>query len=183
MTTKMTTQKMMIGKIMMKKPLFFAAAVIAGATALPLAAYAQGATGTASTPAATAATDNTEVLPSVNRVVSDIMQAEKTNNAGELVLAYGQAVRDPQLAKGALSALLYDFYRLRALAGSAMQVSQAVDETSLRFAIFQAAQGQTNVQQNQEMLQQNQKIIEQNETLIKQNERMIDLLDQIARKK
>ena len=124
-----------------------------------------------------------DTLPSVTRVVGDIMRAEKANNASDLVLAYGQAVRDPQLAKGALSALLYDFYRLRTLAGSAMQVSQAVDETSLRFAIFQAAQNQVNVQQNQQELQQNQKIIDQNETLIKQNELMINLLDQIARKK
>lgn len=121
-------------------------------------------------------------LPTVNRLVADIMRAETANNANDLVLAYGQAVRDPQLAKGALTALLHDFYRLRSLAGSAMQASQAVDETSLRFAIFQAAQNQVNVQQNQQVLEQNQKIIEQNETLIKQNERMIILLDQIARK-
>ena len=122
-------------------------------------------------------------LPSVNRLVTDIMTAESANNANDLVLAYGQAVRDPQLAKGALTALLYDFYRLRALAGSAMQASQAVDETALRFAIFQAAQNQVNVQQNQQILQQNQKLIEQNDALIKQNDRMIALLDQIARKR
>jgi len=158
------------------------ALVVAGAL-LSQPAFAQD-DGTGSTPAAPEVTPLPPgTLPSVNRVVTDIMRAEKANNANDLVLAYGQAVRDPQLAKGALSALLYDFYRLRALAGSAMQASQAVDETSLRFAIFQAAQNQVNVQQNQQALEQNQKIIEQNETLIKQNERMINLLDQIARKK
>jgi len=122
-------------------------------------------------------------LPSVNRLVADIARAETSNNANDLILAYGQAVREPQLAKGALSALLSDFYRLRSLAGSAVQASQAVDETALRLSIFGAAQNQINVQQNQQVLEQNQKIIEQNETLIKQNERMIALLDQIARKK
>lgn len=122
-------------------------------------------------------------LPSVNRLVADIARAETSNNAGDLILAYGQAVREPRLAKGALSALLSDFYRLRALAGSAVQASQAVDETALRLSIFQAAQNQINVQQNQQTLEQNQRIIEQNEMLIKQNERMIALLDQIARKR
>ena len=160
-----------------KTMLWMAAAIIGAFFSQP--AFAQN-DHSASTPATVATPPGT--LPSVNRVVSDIMRAEKANNANDLVLAYGQAVRDPQLAKGALSALLYDFYRLRSLAGSAMQASQAVDETSLRFAIFQAAQNQVNVQQNQQALEQSQKIIEQNETLIKQNERMIALLDQIARK-
>lgn len=122
-------------------------------------------------------------LPSVTRLVNDIARAETSNNAGDLILAYGQAVREPQLAKGVLSALLSDFYRLRSLAGSAVQASQAVDETALRLSIFQTAQNQINVQQNQQTLDQNQKLIEQNETLIKQNERMIALLDQIARKR
>jgi len=122
-------------------------------------------------------------LPSVNRLVADIARAETSNNANDLIVAYGQAVREPRLAKGALSALLSDYYRLRALAGSAVQASQAVDETSLRMSIFQAAQNQIAIQQSQQAQDQNQKIIEQNETLIKQNERMIELLDQIARKK
>lgn len=132
-----------------------------------------------STPAATSPAG---ALPTVSRLVADIARAEAANNAGDLIGAYGQAVREPRLAKGALSALLSDFYRLRSLAGSAVQASQAVDETALRMSIFQAAQSQLNVQQNQQTLEQNQKIIEQNETLIKQNERMIELLDQIARK-
>lgn len=115
-------------------------------------------------------------LPTVNRLIADILQAESENNANDLVLAYGQSVREPQLARGALAALLYDFYRLRALAGSAMQASQAVDETGLRFSIFQAAQNQVQVQQGEQILEQNRKIIEQ-------NQRMITLLEQIARKK
>lgn len=125
----------------------------------------------------------TSTLPTVNRLVADILQAENAKNANDLVLAYGQAVRDPQLARGALSALLYDYYRLRAIAGSTMQVSQAVDETALRFAIFQAAQSQVQVQQNQQILEQNQRLIDQNTTIIKQNERTNMLLEQIARKK
>lgn len=164
----------------MKTTLWAACAIAGAMTAQP--AHAQD-NRAGSTPTAVPSPLPPGTLPTVNRVVNDIMRAERANNANDLVLAYGQATRDPQLAKGALSALLYDFYRLRSLAGSAIQVSQAVDETSLRFAIFQAAQNQVNVQQNQQVLEQNQKIIAQNETLIKQNERMIALLDQIARKK
>lgn len=115
-------------------------------------------------------------LPTVNRLIEEIMRAESANNANDLVLAYGQSVREPQLARGALAALLYDFYRLRALAGSAMQASQAVDETNLRFSIFQAAQNQVQVQQGQQILAQNQRIIEQ-------NQKIIALLEQIAKKK
>lgn len=125
----------------------------------------------------------TSTLPTVNRLIADILQAENAKNANDLVLAYGNSVRDPQLARGALSALLYDYYRLRAISSSTMQVSQAVDETALRFAIFQAAQGQVQVQQNQQILEQNQRLIDQNTTIIKQNERTNMLLEQIARKK
>lgn len=123
----------------------------------------------------------TSTLPSVTRLISDILTAERANNANDLVLAYGQSVRDPQLARGALSALLYDFYNRRAMAASAPQASQAVDETLLRFSIFQAAQGQVQVQQNQQMLELSQKIVEQNDLLIRQNARSIALLEQIAR--
>ena len=153
------------------------------ATACP-AAMAQEAGRVVSAPAPTASIPMpTSTLPTVNRLVADILQAENAKNANDLVLAYGQAVRDPQLARGALSALLYDYYRLRAIAGSTMQVSQAVDETALRFAIFQAAQSQVQVQQNQQILEQNQRLIDQNTTIIKQNERTNLLLEQIARKK
>lgn len=134
------------------------------------------------TPPTTPVPMPTSTLPTVNRLIADILRAESANNANDLVLAYGQSVREPQLAKGALSALLYDYYRLRALAGSAMQASQAVDETSLRFSIFQAAQNQVQVQQGQQTLEQNQRIIAQNDTIIRQNARMITLLEQIARK-
>jgi hypothetical protein len=125
----------------------------------------------------------TSNLPTVNRLIADILRAENAKNANDLVLAYGNSVRDPQLARGTLSALLYDYYRLRAIAGSTMQVSQAVDETALRFAIFQSAQGQVQVQQNQQILDQNQRLIDQNATIIKQNDRTNALLEQIARKR
>jgi hypothetical protein len=120
-------------------------------------------------------------LPTVNRLITDIFTAERASNANDLVLAYGQSVRDPQLARGALSALLYDFYNRRALAASAPQASQAVDETLLRFSIFQAAQNQVQVQQSQQALELNQRLVEQNDILIRQNARSIALLEQIAR--
>jgi hypothetical protein len=123
----------------------------------------------------------TSSLPSVTKLISDILSAERANNANDLVLAYGNSVRDPQLARGALSALLYDFYNRRALAASAPQASQAVDETLLRFSIFQAAQNQVQVQQSQQALELNQRLVEQNDILIRQNARSIALLEQIAR--
>ena len=122
-------------------------------------------------------------LPSGNSVMSNIARAEAAGDANALVLAYGEAVRDPQLARVTLTQLLTQYFQLRSVASSAMQASQAIDEASLRFAIFQAAQNQVNVQQNQQLLQAQQRIVEQNDTLIRQNERMIALLDQIAKKR
>ena len=137
------------------------------------------ATGTIGAPVATSTT--AAQLPTSSSVMANIARAEAAGNANDLVLAYGDAVRDAQLARGALTQLLTDYFRLRSLATSAMQASQAVDEAALRFAIFQAAQNQVNVQQNQQLLVQQQKLIEQNEAIIKQNERMITVLGQIAR--
>lgn len=122
-------------------------------------------------------------LPTVARLVAEIGRAETSSDANALVYSYGEAVRDPQLARGAITLLLYDFYRLRAQASSAMQASQAVDEALLRFSVFGAAQGQANVRQNQQLVEQNARIIDQNDAIIKQNERVIGLLEQIARKK
>lgn len=139
-------------------------------------------TGTAGGSASTRSTTSGQ-LPAVTTVMNNIARAEAAGNADALVLAYGEAVRDPQIARGALSQLLTDYFRLRSLATSAMQASQAVDEAALRFSIFQAAQNQVNVQQNQQVLAQQQKLVEQNDTIIKQNERIIALLDQIARKR
>ena len=129
------------------------------------------------------ATSSSTALPTAARVAGNIARAEAAGDANALVLAYGEATRDAQLARITLTQLLTDYFRLRALATSAMQASQAVDEAALRFAIFQAAQNQVNVQQNQQALLQNQKVIEQNQKIIEQNERVIALLDQIARKK
>lgn len=164
------------------KTLKYGAALILATACSPALAQDTGRVVTPPAPAS-AIPMPTSSLPTVNRLIADILRAENANNANDLVLAYGNSVRDPQLARGALSALLYDYYRLRALAGSTMQVSQAVDETSLRFAIFQAAQNQVQVQQSQQILEQNQRLIEQNTTIIRQNERTNMLLEQIARKK
>ncbi len=128
------------------------------------------------------ATTRSGQLPSATGVANNIQRAEAAGNADALVLAYGDAVRDPQLARRALTQLLTDYFRLRSMATSAMQASQAIDEAALRFGIFQAAQNQVNVQQNQQILAQNQRLIEQNQRIIEQNERMISLLGQIARR-
>lgn len=114
-------------------------------------------------------------LPTLTQLIDDITRAEVDMNGTLLIYSYGQSVRDPGLALGALSHLMSDYYTLRSRSTSAMQASQAVDETLLRFAVLQTAQNQVAVQQNQ-------RIIEQNEQLIKQNQRMIDLLERMAPK-
>lgn len=114
-------------------------------------------------------------LPTVAQLVAGIANAEQTNNANDLVYAYGEAVRNPQLARGALTRLMYDYYRMRAAATSPEQATQAVNEANLRFQVFQSAQLMTATQQNQQLLDQNAQII-------KQNEQIIVLLQQIAKK-
>lgn len=114
-------------------------------------------------------------LPTVSQLVAGIAVAEQTNNANDLVYAYGEAVRNPSLARGALTRLMYDYYRMRAAAILPEQATQAVNEANLRFQVFQSAQLMTATQQNQQ-------IVDQNAQIIKQNQQIIGLLQQIAKK-
>ncbi len=89
-----------------------------------------------------------------------LQNAERTQNADNLLLLYGQAVTTPELARAAIGQLLSDYYGLRAQAQTADQATQAVSEAMLRFMVLQTAQNQILVQQNQQLLQQQQRIIE-----------------------
>lgn len=142
------------------KPTVFALAAV---LVLPWAAYAQPTqprypqpgTRTTPTPSATAAPN-----PNTPAGLANIIQnSERTQNADALLLSYGQAVTNPQLARAALSKLLSDYYVLRNQAQTADQATQAVAEATLRFLVFQSAQNQVIVQQNQQLLQQQQQII------------------------
>jgi hypothetical protein len=88
-----------------------------------------------------------------------LAQAERNQDADSLLLAYGQAVTNPDLARLAIGQLLTNFYTLRNQAQTPEQVTQAVGEASLRFQVLQAAQNQVLIQQNQQILQQNAQII------------------------
>lgn len=92
-------------------------------------------------------------------VAAAIMQAERAQNADALLLAYGQAVTDADLARSAIAQLLSSYYTMRNGAQTAEQAVQAVAEANLRFQVLQAAQNQIMVQQNQQILQQNAQII------------------------
>jgi hypothetical protein len=101
-------------------------------------------------------------------LTNDITNYERTQNADALLLAYGQAVTDPVLARAAIAQLLTSYYGLRNQAQSAEQATQAVSEANLRFQVLQAAQNQVLIQQNQQILNQNAEIIQ----LLKQNARV-----------
>lgn len=118
---------------------------------------------------------NLPSLPTVAQLITGIAQAEQTNNANDLVYAYGEAVRNPALARGAITRLMYDYYRMRGAATTPEQATQAVNEATLRFQVFQSAQLLTATQQNQQLLDQNAEII-------KQNQQIIQLLQQMAKK-
>lgn len=89
-----------------------------------------------------------------------IQSSERTQNADNLLLTYGQAVTTPELARAAIGQLLSDYYKLRNQAQTADQATQAVSEAMLRFMVLQTAQNQILVQQNQQLLQQQSRIIE-----------------------
>ena len=89
-----------------------------------------------------------------------IQNAERTQNADNLLQTYGQAVTTPELARAAIGQLLSDYYGLRNQAQTAEQATQAVSEAMLRFMVLQTAQNQIIVQQNQQLLQQQARIIE-----------------------
>ncbi|BCM90848.1 hypothetical protein IAD21_02710 [Abditibacteriota bacterium] len=88
-----------------------------------------------------------------------LAKAERDQDSDALLLAYGQAVTDPTLARLAIGQLLSNFYSLRNQAQTPEQATQAVSEASLRFQVLQAAQNQVLIQQNQQLLQQNAQII------------------------
>lgn len=100
-------------------------------------------------------------------LASQILNYERTQNSEALLLAYGQAVTDPTLARAAISQLLSSYYVLRNQAQTAEQATQAVSEANLRFQVLQAAQNQVLVQQNQQILAQNAQII----ALLRDNQR------------
>ena len=89
-----------------------------------------------------------------------IQNSERTQNADNLLLTYGQAVTTPELVRAAVGQLLTDYYQLRNQAQTADQATQAVSEAMLRFMVLQTAQNQILVQQNQQLLQQQARIIE-----------------------
>lgn len=92
-------------------------------------------------------------------LAAQILQFERTQNADGLLLAYGQAVTDPNLSRAAIAQLLANYYQLRNQAQTAEQATQAVAEAALRFQVLHAAQNQVVIQQNQQILQQNAQII------------------------
>ncbi len=94
-----------------------------------------------------------------NPLTARILEAERTQNAEDLLFAYGQAVTDAELARTAIAQLLTSYYTMRNGAQTAEQATQAVAEANLRFQVLQAAQNQIMVQQNQQILQQNAQII------------------------
>ena len=93
-------------------------------------------------------------------LAQSIQNSERTQNADNLLLTYGQAVTTPELARAAIGQLLGDYYQLRNQAQTADQATQAVSEAMLRFMVLQTAQNQILVQQNQQLLQQQERIIE-----------------------
>ena len=105
-----------------------------------------------------AAAPNQTVTP--NSLAGAIQNSERTQNADNLLLTYGQAVTTPELARVAIGQLLNDYYQLRNQAQTADQATQAVSEAMLRFMVLQTAQNQILVQQNQQLLQQQARIIE-----------------------
>ncbi|PQV62870.1 hypothetical protein B1R32_11910 [Abditibacterium utsteinense] len=94
-----------------------------------------------------------------NNLNTKITEAERTQNADALLLAYGQAVTDANLARAAIAQLLASYYQLRNQAQTAEQATQAVAEANLRFQVLQAAQNQIQIAQNQQLLEQNARII------------------------
>lgn len=92
-------------------------------------------------------------------LASILANAERSQQSDSLLLAYGQAVTDPTLARVAIGQLLSNYYQLRNQAQTADQATQAVAEAGLRFQVLQSAQNQVLIQQNQQILQQNARVI------------------------
>jgi hypothetical protein len=92
------------------------------------------------------------VLPNANK--------DKTDPVGLIAGLYRRSMEKPLMAYGLIGYGLKQYFNLRAGAQSAMQVSQAVDESSIRFLMLQSMQ-------NQKLIEQNQRIIELLEQLVK----------------
>ena len=50
-------------------------------------------------------------LLSVSQLIANLRRAERESNGDALIYSYGEAARDPILARGALAHLMYDYYR------------------------------------------------------------------------
>jgi hypothetical protein len=87
---------------------------------------------------------------------------DKAGAANTLAELYAKAVKRPPVMKSLLGETLSDFLELKQGARGAAQVSQAADEASVKFQLFRIAQ---------------------NQTLIQQNDRIIELLEQLVRKR
>lgn len=95
-----------------------------------------------------------------DRLMGQIQQAEQQHNGDGLVFSYGMAITSPLTARATLSHLMNNYYAMRDRAKTPTQASQAVDEALLRYALFQSAQLQLNVEQQQKLIEQNNRIIE-----------------------
>lgn len=93
-------------------------------------------------------------------VAATLQNAERSQNPDALLLAYGEAVTNPTLARVAIGTLLSNYYSLRNQAQTADQATQAVAEATLRFMVLQTAQNQVIIQQNQQILEQNARLIQ-----------------------
>lgn len=130
-----------------------------GVAGLSAAATAQPANPRNSTPTTQNPVQNGQAV-TAGSLAQSIQNSERTQNADNLLLTYGQAVTTPELARAAIGQLLGDYYQLRNQAQTADQATQAVSEAMLRFMVLQTAQNQILVQQNQQLLQQQDRIIE-----------------------
>lgn len=77
---------------------------------------------------------------------------ELKDSSEKLVALYRRAVNDPKLAEIATGRILWEYSRNRQMADSAVQVSQVVDETTIKFQLLISAQNQLIIEQNAKMI-------------------------------
>ena len=87
---------------------------------------------------------------------------DKAGATSRLAALYARAAKNPQVTNFLVGEALSDFYNLKEGARGAAQVSQAADEAGIKFQSLTVAQ---------------------NQTLIEQNLRIINLLEQLVRKR
>lgn len=87
---------------------------------------------------------------------------DKAGATTKLAELYAKAVQSPVVMRILVGEALLDFYDLKQGARGAAQVSQAADEAGIKFQLLTVAQ---------------------NQTLIEQNQRIINLLEQLVRKR